>query len=173
MLVQSKEAGNHVIDLDETFSILRRYRLKLNPAKCAFGVRGGRFFLFKVTQRGIEANPLKTKAILDMKAPTNVNEVQRLIWRIATLSRFISKAAENSLPFFKVLRKAKIFEWDAPCQQAFEELNSYLAGLPLLVKPFPGDPSTYISLLPYKLLAPFSFVKKKKNRCRYIMSAMS
>ncbi|KAL0402398.1 UNVERIFIED_CONTAM: hypothetical protein Slati_4269700 [Sesamum latifolium] len=92
-----------------------------------------------VTRRGIEANPLKIKAILDMKAPTCVNEVQRLIGRIAALSRFISKAAEKSLPFFKVLRKAKPFEWDAPCQQAFEELKSYLAGLPLLVKPSSGD----------------------------------
>ncbi|KAL0394742.1 UNVERIFIED_CONTAM: Pro-Pol polyprotein [Sesamum latifolium] len=113
--------------------------LKLNPTKCAFGVRGGRFLGFMVTLTGIKANPLKIKAILDMEAPTCVNEVQGLTGRIAALSRFISKAAKKSLPFFKVLRKAKTFEWDAPCQQAFEELKSYLAGLPLLVKPFPGD----------------------------------
>ncbi|KAL0378463.1 UNVERIFIED_CONTAM: hypothetical protein Sradi_3151800 [Sesamum radiatum] len=53
--------------------------------------------------------------------------------------RFISKAAEKNLPFFKVLRKAKNLEWDASWQQAFEELKSYLAGLPLLVKPCHGD----------------------------------
>ncbi|KAL0437896.1 UNVERIFIED_CONTAM: hypothetical protein Slati_2272600 [Sesamum latifolium] len=139
MLVKSKEAGNHVVDLEETFSVLRKYRLKLNPAKCAFGIRGGCFLGFIVKQRGIEANPLKIKAILDLKAPTNVNEVRRLTGRIAALSRFISKATEKSLPFYKVLRKAKTFEWDAPCQQAFEEHKSYLAGLPLLVKPSPGD----------------------------------
>ncbi|KAL0444174.1 UNVERIFIED_CONTAM: Retrovirus-related Pol polyprotein from transposon [Sesamum latifolium] len=114
MLVKSKRIRDHVVDLEETFSVLREYRLKLILAKCAFGVRRGRFFRFMVNQRGIEANPLKIKAILDMKAPTNVNEVQRLIGRIAALSRFISKAAEKSLPFFKVLRKAKTFEWDAP-----------------------------------------------------------
>ncbi|KAL0394690.1 UNVERIFIED_CONTAM: hypothetical protein Slati_4435200 [Sesamum latifolium] len=115
MLAKSKEARNHVVDLEETFSVLRKYRLKLNPAKCAFGVRGGRFLEFMFTQRGIKANPLKIKAILDMKAPTIVNEVQRLTGRIAALSRFISKAVEKSLLFFKVLRKAKTFEWDAPC----------------------------------------------------------
>ncbi|KAL0439432.1 UNVERIFIED_CONTAM: hypothetical protein Slati_2426200 [Sesamum latifolium] len=92
-----------------------------------------------VTQRGIEANPLKIKAILDMKAPACVNEVQRLTGRIAALSLFISKSAEKSLPFFKILRKARTFEWDASCQRAFEELKNYLAGLPLLVKPSPGD----------------------------------
>ncbi|KAL0411957.1 UNVERIFIED_CONTAM: hypothetical protein Slati_3785400 [Sesamum latifolium] len=117
MLVKSKEARNHVVDLEETFYVLRKYKLKLNPAKCAFGVRGGRFLGFMVTQRGIEANPLKNKAILDMNAPTNVNEVQRLTGRITALSRFISKAIEKSLPFFKVLKKAKTFEWDAPASR--------------------------------------------------------
>ncbi|KAL0457713.1 UNVERIFIED_CONTAM: hypothetical protein Slati_0398500 [Sesamum latifolium] len=77
-------------------------------------VQGGHFLGFMVTQRGIEANPLKIKAILDMKAPACVKEVQRLTGRIAALSRFISKSAEKSLPFFKTLRKARTFEWDAP-----------------------------------------------------------
>ncbi|KAL0327789.1 UNVERIFIED_CONTAM: hypothetical protein Sangu_1856900 [Sesamum angustifolium] len=65
--------------LEETFAVLNKYRLNLNPGKFAFGVRGGCFLGLVVTQRGIEANPLKIKAILDMEAPTNVNEVQRLI----------------------------------------------------------------------------------------------
>ncbi|KAL0451876.1 UNVERIFIED_CONTAM: hypothetical protein Slati_1165700 [Sesamum latifolium] len=139
MLIKSKKAADHVKDLEETFSVLRKYKLKLNPAKCAFGVQGGRFLGFMVTQRGIEANPLKIKAIIDMKAPTCLNEAQRLTGRIAALSRFISKSAEKSLPFFKTLRKAKTFEWGTPCQLAFEELKAYLARLPLLVKPTPGE----------------------------------
>ncbi|KAL0405116.1 UNVERIFIED_CONTAM: hypothetical protein Slati_3825500 [Sesamum latifolium] len=106
MLVKNKKTEEHVKDLEETFSVLRKYKMKLNPAKCAFGVQGGRFLGFMVTQRGIEANPLKIKAIIDMKAPTCLNEAQRLTGRIATLSRFISKSAEKSLPFFKTLRKA-------------------------------------------------------------------
>ncbi|KAL0373474.1 UNVERIFIED_CONTAM: hypothetical protein Sradi_3263100 [Sesamum radiatum] len=149
MLVKSKEAGNDVVDLEETFSVLRKYKLKLNPKKCAFGGWGDRFLGFMVTQRGIEANLFKIKAILDMKAPTNVNEVQRLTGRIAALSRFICKAVEKSLPFFKVLRKARTFKWDAPCQQAFEELKNYLAELPSLVKPSQGDILyLYLSVVP-------------------------
>ncbi|KAL0406388.1 UNVERIFIED_CONTAM: Retrovirus-related Pol polyprotein from transposon opus [Sesamum latifolium] len=73
MLVKSKKAEEHVKDLEETFSVLSKYKLKLNPAKCAFGVQGGRFLGFMVTQRGIEDNPLKIKAIIDMKAPTCLN----------------------------------------------------------------------------------------------------
>ncbi|KAL0405505.1 UNVERIFIED_CONTAM: hypothetical protein Slati_3864400 [Sesamum latifolium] len=113
--------------MEEVFSILREYKLKLNPRKCALGVQGGRFLGFMVTQRGIKANPSKIKAILDMKAPSNINEVQRLTGRITALSRFISKSAEKSLPFFKVLRKVKFFEWDTSWQQAFEELKNYRA----------------------------------------------
>ncbi|KAL0444499.1 UNVERIFIED_CONTAM: hypothetical protein Slati_2172600 [Sesamum latifolium] len=89
MLVKSKEAHHHLEDLDETFAVLRKYRLKLNPGKCAFGVSGGRFLGFMVTQRGIEANPDKIKAIMDMGPPTNIIEVQRLTGRIVALSRFI------------------------------------------------------------------------------------
>ncbi|KAL0386047.1 UNVERIFIED_CONTAM: hypothetical protein Sradi_2999000 [Sesamum radiatum] len=146
MLVKSKKAEEHVKDLEETFSVLRKYKLKLNPAKCAFGVQGGRFFGFMVTQRGMEANPLKIKAIIDMKAPTCLNEAQRLTGRIAALNRFISKSAEKSLPFFKTLRKAKTFEWGTPCQHAFEELKAYLAKLPLLVKPSPREETLYLYL---------------------------
>ncbi|KAL0430850.1 UNVERIFIED_CONTAM: hypothetical protein Sradi_0711000 [Sesamum radiatum] len=100
MLVKSKEAHHHVEDLNETFAVLRKYRLKLNFAKCAFEVSGGRFLGFMVTQRGIEANPDKIKAILDVGPPPNINEVQQLTGRIAALSRFISKSAEKDLPFF-------------------------------------------------------------------------
>ncbi|KAL0333991.1 UNVERIFIED_CONTAM: hypothetical protein Sangu_1555300 [Sesamum angustifolium] len=105
-----------------------------------------------------------------MKAPTNVNEVQRLSGRIAALSRFISKAAEKNLPFFKVLRKAKKFNWDTSCKQAFEELKKYLTGLPLLVKPFSGIPSTCTSQPPPKLLALFLFVKKGRSKCQFTIS---
>ncbi|KAL0293880.1 UNVERIFIED_CONTAM: Transposon Ty3-I Gag-Pol polyprotein, partial [Sesamum radiatum] len=126
MLVKSKKAHDHVEDLNETFAVLRRYRLKLNPGKYAFGVSGGRFLGFIVTERGIEANRDKIKAILDMGPPKNINEVQRLIGRIAVLSRFISKSTEKGLPFFKTLRKVKNFKWTKECQQAFEDLKAYL-----------------------------------------------
>ncbi|KAL0433896.1 UNVERIFIED_CONTAM: hypothetical protein Slati_0788200 [Sesamum latifolium] len=95
------------------------------------------------------ANPDKIKAIMDMGPPTNINEVQRLTGRIAALSQFISKSAEKGLPFFKTLRKVKNFEWTKECQQAFEDLKTYLVKLPLLVKPVPGDTLyLYISSTP-------------------------
>ena len=75
MLVKSKEESTHLDDLKETFTTLRQYQMKLNPSKCAFGVVSGKFLGFMVSQRGIEANPEKVKAILNMTSPKTVKEV--------------------------------------------------------------------------------------------------
>ena len=109
MLVKSQDEGEHLNDLQETFDTLRQYSMKLNPSKCAFGVSPGKFLGFMVSHRGIEANSDKIQAILDMKPPQNVKEVQSLIGQVAALNRFVSKATNKCLPFFKVLKKG--FEW--------------------------------------------------------------
>ena len=69
MLVKSKREDNHLDNLAETFETLRKYQMKLNPSKCAFGVHSGKFLGFMVSQRGIEANPNKIEAILEMQPP--------------------------------------------------------------------------------------------------------
>ena len=66
MLVKSKEKEDHLDDLEETFNTLKQYNMKLNPSKCAFGVSSGKFLGFIVSKRGIEANPEKVRAILEM-----------------------------------------------------------------------------------------------------------
>ena len=75
MLVKSQDKGEHLNDLQEKFNTFRQYSMKLNPSKCAFGVSSGKFLGFMVSHRGIEANPDKIQAILDMKPPQNVKEV--------------------------------------------------------------------------------------------------
>ena len=75
MMVKSKDEANHLDDLKETFSTLHKYNMKLNPAKCVFTVASGKFLGFMVSQRGIEANPDKIKAIIEVKSPKTVKEV--------------------------------------------------------------------------------------------------
>ena len=87
--------------------------MKLNPNKCAFEVSSEKFLGFMVSHRGIEANSDKIQAILDMKPSQNVKEVQPLTGRVATLNRFVSKATDKCLPFFRVLKK--VFEWMDDC----------------------------------------------------------
>ena len=106
MLVKSKEELTHLDDLKETFATLKQYQMKLNPSKCVFGVALGKFLGFMVSQRGIEANPKKVQAIINMASPRIVKEVQKLTGRIAALNRFVSRAMDKCLPFFKTLKQA-------------------------------------------------------------------
>ena len=137
MLVKSLDEEKHLDDLKETFDTLRRHQMKLNLSKCAFRVSSGKFLGFMVSQRGIEANPDKIQAILDMEPPKNIKEVQSLTGRVAALNRFVSKATDKCLPFFKILRKA--FEWTNQCQKAFQDLKVYLTTAPLLSPSIPGE----------------------------------
>ena len=137
MLVKSTTAGLHIAHISETFQILRDYNMKLNPAKCAFGVSAGKFMGFIVNHRGIEANPDKIKALLDMPSPSRIKEVQRLTGRIAALSRFVSRASDKCQPFFQVLKKS--FQWDEKCEEAFVALKTYLSSPPILVSPIEGE----------------------------------
>ena len=130
MLVKSIDEGSHLDDLQETFETLRQYKMKLNPSKCAFGVSSGKFLGFMVSQRGIKANPNKIQVILDMEPPKSIKEIQSHTGRVAALNRFVLKATDKCLPFFKVLRKA--FEWTDECQRAFQDLKDYLTTAPLL-----------------------------------------
>ena len=113
MLVKSLRKDNHLDNLRETFDTLRSYNMKLNPNKCAFGVMAGKFLGFMVSQRGIEVNPEKIRAIMELEPPMTVKEVQSLNGKIAALNRFISKATDKCLPFFCTLRKS--FEWTDEC----------------------------------------------------------
>ena len=137
MLVKFTTAELHIAHLSKAFQILREYNLKLNPAKCAFGVSTGKFLGFIVNNRGIEANPDKIKAVLDMPSPSSIKEVQRLTSRIAALSRFVSRASDKCQPFFQVLKKA--FQWDTKCEEAFSTLKAYLSSPPVLVSPTEGE----------------------------------
>ena len=74
--------------------------MKLNPAKCAFGVSARKFLGFIVNHRGIEANPNKIKVVLNMPPPSGIKEVQRMTGRIVALSRFVSRASDKCQPFF-------------------------------------------------------------------------
>ena len=137
MLVKSTTAELHIAHLSEAFQILRNYNMKLNPTKCAFGVSVGKFLGFIVNRRGIEANPDKINVVLDMPSPSGIKEVQRLIGRIATLSRFVSRASDKCQPFFQVLKKA--FQWDTKCEEAFSTLKTYLSSPPILVSLIEGE----------------------------------
>lgn len=143
MLVKSKMNTEHLDDIRETFNTLRKYKRKLNLAKFTFEVSLGKFLDFMVSQRGIEPNPEKVKVILEMISPKTMKEVQRLMGRVIALNKFVSKAIDKCLPFFKTLKQA--FKWTEECKTAFKNLKEYLAR-PLLLSPLVKENTCFYTL---------------------------
>ena len=152
MLVKSITAVDHVERISDTFTVLRKYRMKLNMLKCAFRVAFRKFLGFMVNHKGIEANLEKIQALIDMRSPSKTKEVQSLTRRVAALSRFISRATEKCLPFFDSLKGNKRFLWDDKCENGFRALKEYLSKLPMLSKPVDGKPLfLYLTVLEYAI----------------------
>ncbi|XP_068500838.1 uncharacterized protein [Phaseolus vulgaris] len=140
MVVTLHDRRQHTTDLEELFATISKYRLKLNPEKCVFGVEAGKFLGFMLTERGIEANPDKCAAIIAMRSPTSVKEVQQLTGGMAALSRFVSAGGEKGHPYFQCLKRNSRFAWTDECEAAFIKLKEYLATPPVLCKPVAGVP---------------------------------
>ena len=110
-LVKSIREDDHLNDLKETFNTLCSYNMKLNSNKCAFEVTTGKFLGFMVSQRGIKVNPYKVRAITELTLPKNIKEIQSLNGKVAALNKFVSRATNKCLPFFRTLKKS--FKWTA------------------------------------------------------------
>ena len=140
MVVTSKEKDQHIADLEELFTTIAKYNLKLNPEKCVFGVEARKFLGFLLTEQGIDANPEKCVAIIAKRSPTSVKEVQQLIRRMAALSRFLSMGGDRGHPYFKCLKRNNRFVWTSEYEEAFLKLKDYLASQPVLCKLLQGTP---------------------------------
>jgi hypothetical protein len=111
-------------DLQETFDNLNRYKLKLNPTKCSFGVSTGQLLAFLVSARGIEANLEKIQTILTMGKLAKLHDMKKLAGRVAALSRFVARLGEKALPFYALMKKSdNKFEWTEEADAVFTQLK--------------------------------------------------
>jgi hypothetical protein len=137
VVVKSTSIGRHLEDLHQVFERTRRFRLKMNPKKCAFGASAGQFLDFLVHERGIEIDLKSQEVVRTMVPPTVKRELQQLIGKINFGRRFISNLSGWIEPFMDLVKiKAdEEFRWGAEQQRAFEEIKEYLARPPVLVPP--------------------------------------
>jgi hypothetical protein len=146
IVVKSKKTGDLVPDLAEVFLKLRQHGVKLNPEKCVFGIPRGMLLSFVVSECGIEANPKKILAIMDMGPIKNLKGVQRVTGCLAALSRFIVRLGERNLPLYKLMKKSDHFTWTPEAQEALNSLKSMLKSPLILTAPTPEEPMLlYIS----------------------------
>ena len=142
------------------FDTLWSYNMKLNPSKCVFEVTAKKFLGFMVSQRGIEVNSEKVRAIIELEPLKTVKEVQNLNDKIAALNRFVSKTTDKCLPFFCILRK--LFEWTDECQQAFKDLKKYLSSPPLLSSSKLGE-ELYLYIAVSQVVVSMALVREKEG----------
>jgi hypothetical protein len=90
VVIKTQEDKRLISDLAETFDNLRKFKMKLNPEKCAFGVPSGKLLRYMVSHWGIDPNPEKVPSITKMKPPESLHEVKKLMGCMADSSKFIS-----------------------------------------------------------------------------------
>ena len=139
IVVKSKTKEEHVLHLQEVFHLLRKYGMKLNLSKCAFGVSAGKFLGFMVSQRGIEVSPDQVKAVMETSPPKSKKELQRLTGKLVALGRFIARFTDELRPFFLIIRKAGANGWTDSCQNAFENIKHCLMQPPILSSLIPKE----------------------------------
>ncbi|XP_026442650.1 uncharacterized protein LOC113342271 [Papaver somniferum] len=140
VVVKSRDREDHLDHLRRVFNRCRKYRLKMNPLKCAFGVTSGKLFGFVVTNEGIQFDPNKVEAITTMRAPVNVKELQTFIGRISYVRRFIPGLAQLLSVFTPLLKKNKQFEWGEHQERAFQKLKECFVITKVLRPPVKGEP---------------------------------
>ena len=82
MIVKSKDREGHIFNLSKFFERIKEYRLRLNSQKCTFGVTIRKLLSFLVSDRRIEVDPSKIKAILEMPPPKNEKEIRGFLVRL-------------------------------------------------------------------------------------------
>ncbi|RVW87634.1 Retrovirus-related Pol polyprotein from transposon 297 [Vitis vinifera] len=140
MIVKSRDRTDHLAALQRFFERIRQFRLRLNPKKCTFGVASGKLLGHIVSERGIEIDPKKIRAILDMPAPRTEKEIRGFLGRLQYISRFIARLTDICEPIFRLLRKNQPTVWSDDCQRAFERIKECLLSPPVLVPPTSGHP---------------------------------
>ncbi|KAG8490478.1 hypothetical protein CXB51_013617 [Gossypium anomalum] len=140
LIAKSQTEKEHIEVLRRLFLRLKKFQLKLNPAKCTFGARSRKLLGFIVSEKGIEVDSDKARAIRELPPPRTQKEVRGFLGRLNYIARFISQLTKKCDPIFRLLRKHNQGTWDEECQNAFEKVKQYLLNALVLSPPSPDKP---------------------------------
>jgi hypothetical protein len=157
IVVKSKKTGDLVPDLTEVFVKLRQHGVKLNPEKCIFRVPRGMLLGFVVSERGIEANPDKISAIINMGPIKNLKGVQDVTGCLAALSRFITQLGE-------LMKKSDHFTWTPEAQEALDSLKNILKSPSILTAPTKEEPMLLYILATTRVVSAVLVVEREEPR---------
>lgn len=138
IISKSHMEEDHLVYLQKLFDRLRKFKLRLNPAKCTFSVISSKLLGFIVIHIGIEVDPNKVKSIQDMPATRTKKEVCGFLGRLNYITRFISYLTVTCEPILKLLRKSQAIKWNEDCQWEFYIIKEYFQEPSILIPPVPG-----------------------------------
>lgn len=142
LIVISESFDEHLNDLRAVFERLRLFKLRARREKCVFACPKVRYLGHLITSSGIQTDPEKVSAILEMKAPRNVKEVLTFYQTCSWYRRFIPQFSEVARPLSLLTRKDAKWEWGESQQNAFDELKRLLSNPPILRQADPAKPFT-------------------------------
>ena len=105
IVVKSKTRTGHLWVLEQDFERCKKYKLRMNPMKCAFRVSAGKFLGFLVHHKGISVDPAKAITIAMMRRPTTVRELKSFLGRVSYIRRFVPELALVTTGLSKLLKK--------------------------------------------------------------------
>jgi len=132
IVVKSKTRAGHFQILEQVFERCKKYKLRMNPMKRAFGVSAGKFLGFLVHHRGISVDPAKATAIATMKRPTTVRELKSFLGRVFYIRRFVPGVSSVISSLSKLLKKGAKCTWGTEQQEAFQRIQQIMNHLPTL-----------------------------------------
>jgi hypothetical protein len=163
VVVKTKQSGTLLDNLKETFTNLRRYRMKLNPDKCTFGMPAGHLLGYIISQRGIEANPSKIKAIEALELPTELRDVQKFAGCLASLSQFVSRLREKAMLLYQLMKKTDHFVWSQRADDGFNDLKRALSTSPVLAAPALQEPMLLYIVATLQVISVMIMVERTKE----------
>ena len=126
---------HHLKNIEQVFSRLRKYNLKLNPAKCKFFCAEVTYLGHHITEQGIQPDPSKFSAIVNYPKPENADDTRRFVAFCNYYRRFIANFAEKAAPLNALLKKSAQFVWTSDCEKAFNTLKNELINSKILKFP--------------------------------------
>lgn len=123
IVVKSKTRARHFQVLEQVFERCRKYKLCINPMKCAFRVSAGKFLGFLVHHKGISVDSTKAIAIATMRRPTTVRELKSFLGKVSYIRRIVPGLASVTSSLSKLLKKGAEFTWETEQQEAFQRIQ--------------------------------------------------
>ena len=135
MIVLGKSVEDHLANLRAVWNRLRKAGLRLKPSKCTLFKQEVNYLGFVVSVHGVAMDPEKVSAIERFPTPTDLKSLRSFLGLASYYRRFVPNFSVIANPLFALTRKDAAFNWNEPCQQAFDHLKMHLTTAPVLAYP--------------------------------------